>query len=99
MRKSKLLKIYLTALVLSFFVAGCGKKLPEFPARFIYEVDIQNKVCGKYKIVDPENLQVDFVEDLPLSECNGVFGFASTDIAPVLDWSRFAIEEMKKACK
>jgi len=93
-----MLKIFLTALSLSLLVS-CGGKLPKFPAEYIYEVDLTNKACGKYKIVNAETLQFEFIEDMPLSACNGVFGFSSDNIAPVLDWSRKAIEEAKKSCK
>lgn len=87
-------------IAISFLIlGGCSGQLPKFPADFIYEVDVQNKVCGKYPIIDHENLKVGDPTELPLSECNGVFGFASTDIAPVLDWSENAIEKAKKACK
>lgn len=89
-------KIFLTALALSLLVS-CNGNVPKFPAEFIYEADLQNKICGKYKVVNPETLQFEHVEDLPLSECNGVFGFSSTEIAPVLDWSRKMIQELKKA--
>lgn len=73
--------------------------LKKFPADNIYEVDIANKACGEYKIVDYERLLFEHVRDLPLSACEGVFGFSSKQIAPVMNWSRDAIIFVKQNCK
>lgn len=88
--------MFLMALALSF--CACAK-LPEFPAEFIFEADMQSKVCGKWKIIDKERLLVEHVQDLPLEKCHGIFGFSVNDMPKVLDWSRVAITEMKKVNK
>lgn len=91
-QKLKLPLIFLIALALG----SCAQK---FPAQFIYEVDLDNQVCGRYKVVDSERLTFEHDSDLPLSSCNGVFGFSSRDISPVLNWTRDAIKQAKEKCQ
>lgn len=84
--------IYLIALI---SLSGCASLKP-FPAKYIYEVDTTYDVCGKYVIVDPESLQIDYVDDLPMTACDGVFGFSAEDMPKVLDWSEEAIKKAKE---
>lgn len=82
-------------LIVLLSLSGCATLRP-FPAKYLYEIDTIYGVCGKYVIVDPETLQYDYVEDLPLFQCNGVFGFSTEDIPKVLDWSEEAIKKAKE---
>ena len=95
MKKLKAHSAYLTALLLLTSCTG----LKPFPTKFIYEVDLKNGVCGQYKIVDPEKLKFDHVADLPLSNCNGVFGFASDKVGLVFNWAETAIQKCKGQCQ
>lgn len=80
----------LLLLICSTALLSCSKK---FPVQYIYEADVSSGVCGKYKITDPEKLKFEWVEDLPLSACNGMFGFATRDVSKVINWSRDRIKE------
>jgi hypothetical protein len=73
--------------------------LKKFPAEYLYEVDMDNKVCGEYKVVDSERLLFEHVRDLPINSCNGVFGFSDKKIGPVLNWGRDAIIYVREHCK
>lgn len=85
-------------MALSLSVLASCSKLEKFPSDFIYEADVKFQVCGKWKIVDHERLLVEHVEDLPLSVCDGMFGFSSADMPKVLNWSRAAIDKIKNNC-
>lgn len=87
----KLLKIFLIGVMLS----GCSGIKP-FPADHIIEYDRKNKVCGSYKIVDPEHLKVQYEKDVP---CPDVFGFSSKDIPKILDWAQDVQDYVRSNCK
>ncbi len=89
-------KLLLCLTVLS--LTSCTGLKP-FPAKYIYEIDLKNGVCGKYSIIDPQQLLFEHVSDLPLSACDGVFGFSSDQIGLVFDWSKTAIEKFNERCK
>ncbi len=78
-------------------LTSCAE-MPKFPAKFIYEVDLRSGVCGQYKVTNAERLTFKHVQDLPLEKCDGVFGFSKSEISPVLNWSRDAIQLGKKKC-
>jgi hypothetical protein len=90
------LSIFLIAIVL--FLSGCENS-PKFPAKFIYEVDLDNKVCGQYEVIDPVKMKVQHYRDLDISYCNGVFGFSSHEIPKVLDWGDDVRDWAKNKCK
>lgn len=69
--------------------------LKPFPTKKIIEYDAKNKVCGEYKITDPENLKVEYVGDIP---CPDTFGFTAQDIPKVLDWAKDAQEYVRTHC-
>jgi hypothetical protein len=73
--------------------------VPKFPADYIYEVDLRNETCGQYKISNFERLTIIHDKDLPLSACQGVFGFSAKKISPVLNWGRDRIQEGKVRCQ
>lgn len=72
--------------------------LKPFPSEYVYETDLHNQVCGKYKIVDKERLLIEWDSDLPIMACHGVFGFSTIDEPKVLDWGRDAVD-YGKTCK
>ncbi len=73
--------------------------MPKFPAKYIYEADVRHGVCGQYKVTNAERLTMAHVRDLPLAACDGMFGFSKSEISPVLNWSRDAIQMGKARCK
>lgn len=81
--------------LLAVFLTGC-QSLKPFPSDHIIEYDRKNKVCGYYKIVDPEHLKVEYVKDIP---CPDVFGFESKDIPKILDWAEDAQEYVRTKCQ
>lgn len=85
-----MLKTCLT--VISIFIFASCSKLGKFPAKYIYEADTDNGVCGQYEIIDPKELKVKHVQDLPLKDCNGVFGFSTEDTPKVINYVRTAIK-------
>lgn len=87
----KLLPSCLTVIVLS----GCSGLKP-FPADHIIEYDRKNKVCGYYKIVDPEHFKVEYEKDIP---CPDVFGFSSKDMPNILNWAQDAQDYVRNNCK
>ena len=86
-------------MALALLSTSCGKSVPQFPAGYIYEVDVKNNVCGEYKIIDYKKVLFEHTRDLPLSSCNGVFGFYPSNIAPVLGWTRDRISEAEGRCE
>ena len=95
LKKLKLVLIFSTALSLS----ACAGLKP-FPVKYVYEVDTKNKICGQYQITQVRpKLQFKHVKDLPLDVCNGVFGFATGEIAKVLDWADEAAGYAEQRCK
>lgn len=82
--------------LLSFLIVNlsCAGLRP-FPTDTLIEYDSKNKVCGQYKIVDPENFEFKYVKDIP---CPDVFGFLSRDVPKVLDWEKDAKSYAKQHC-
>lgn len=76
-------------------LTGCASLKP-FPTKYVYEYDRKNKVCGQYRITDPEHLKVEYEKDIP---CIDIFGFSSSDIPKVLDWAEDAQEYVRVNCK
>lgn len=77
------------------FLTGCpGPRV--FPTTTIIEYDNKNKVCGQYKIVNFESMQVQYVQDIP---CPSVFGFSDVDVPKVLDWLQDEEAYIKANCK
>lgn len=95
-RKLRLRKTSLMACIL--LELGCAG-IPTFPAKYLYEADLTNHVCGRYVVTDAERLLFRHDADLPLAQCDGVFGFSRKDISPVLNWSRDMIKYAKERCR
>lgn len=57
-------------LLVSLLLPGC-KYLKDAPVDFIYVIDTDHEICAKRKITNKETLASQWVEDLPLSECDG----------------------------
>lgn len=92
---TKLLMIALSKLsVLPIFLIGCAG-LPPFPTQTLIEYNAKSKVCGQYRITDPEHMKFEYVKDVP---CPSIFGFTSKDIPKVLDWADDAQEFARNHC-
>jgi hypothetical protein len=86
--------ICLMALALS----GCGDALPVFPAEYVYSVRALKGKCSRHRIISKDPITVDGGTMVPLEECEGVFGFAARDTAPVFSWMRAAQKVAKEKC-
>ena len=91
---SKPLRICLIACA----VSACGK-VPKFPTDRIWETSTVDNVCGEYKVTDTEKMQVKHVKDWPLSKCNGVFGFSTSDVPKVMKWGEKTQDYINANCK
>lgn len=76
-------------------LSACSGLRP-FPTDTLIEYDARFKVCGQYKIVDPENFKFQYVKDIP---CPSVFGFTSQDVPKVLDWAADAKKYVRDRCR
>lgn len=82
-------------LIGSLLLSGCAGLKP-FPADTLIEYDAKNKVCGEYRITDPENLKFKYVKDI---SCPSIFGFTSRDVPKVLNWATDAKEYVRSRCQ
>lgn len=72
-------------LILSFlFFIGCSD---EFPARTLYQVDLNKKICDEYEL-NPDTLKIRFVKAVPIEQCESVIGFTNEDAALVVRWAK-----------
>ncbi len=94
-----LTKLRLASICSTAFILLSCSGVPTFPAHYIYEADVTGNVCGRYIVTDAERLLFQHDADLPLAQCDGVFGFSRKDISPVLNWSRDMIKYAKERCK
>lgn len=84
--------------IVTVVLSSCAG-LKKFPAKYVYEVDLGNKVCGQYEITAYRpKLQFKHANDLSLNSCNGVFGFSTSDMPKVLDWADAAADAAEKKC-
>lgn len=67
------------------------------PIEYVYIVDIPHSVCAKYLVSDKKKLIFQFIEDLPLIECDGNVSIAKGEWPPMRDWMRKEIA--KPTCK
>jgi len=61
----------------------------------IYDIDLDHKVCGKYKVISFEKMQFQWVQDVPLKECNGFYALDPADTQKV----KACAETSIKACR
>jgi len=59
------------AAILLFSLSGC-KAMNSAPISHIYVIDVQHNICSKRMITNKQTLASRFVQDLPLSDCDGV---------------------------
>jgi uncharacterized protein YceK len=65
--------IWLCACLIAL-LSGCASCLKDFEQKnSMYEIDVQHQICGRYQIVDPLLSKYVWIEDLPLSACDGFF--------------------------
>lgn len=87
-----------TALILSILsLVGC-QQLPKYPDHFIYDVDLDNKVCGEYKL-NKKKKTLTWVRDLPLSECNGNLSVKYADALRIKGWVIDVEKKWNEVCK
>lgn len=94
-----MLKIFLMAISLSMF--GCSKSLPTFPTISKWMIDYTNNKCAEFRLIDPENQIYQYVQSMPLSECNGMFALPPEDDQKIRNWIELVKKEYEKlkACQ
>lgn len=80
--------------ILSLSLAACGS--PSFPKVNLYLVDVYNKVCAEYEIVDPKNMKFKLVGEHKLERCQNVAGFDDQGFNKAKNWIR---DQQAKECK
>lgn len=65
---------YILAILL-FSLSGC-KAMNNAPISHIYVIDYQHQVCSKRVITNKKTIASRHVEDLPLSDCDGVIALS-----------------------
>lgn len=84
-------------MLIALILSGCGDGAPKLNVKHVYEADLDFQVCGKYEI-NEKTRKLKHIEDLPISECNGVMGFQPKDIPVFYDWIDDMIAWAKKKC-
>ena len=87
-----MLKICLTVISI-LALTSCAKT--EFPADYLYQVDVINKVCDQFKI-DKEKMQFQFEKAIPFDQCPVVFGFEQKDVGNVMNFLRRMAKKAEK---
>lgn len=75
-------------------LSSCAGLKP-FPTDKLIEYDAKFKVCGQYRITDPEHFKYVYVQDIP---CPSFFGFTSQDIPKVENWAQDAQDYARQHC-
>lgn len=83
-----------TILIPSLLLAGCG--MPSFPKINLFMVDVHNKVCAEYEIIDQKNLKFKLIAEHGLERCQNVAGFDDQGFPKAKNWIR---DIQKKECK
>ena len=89
MRTGKLAKrTSLILLTVSSLSCQTFKSADDFPAKYYYEVDLKNKFCGRWEILNGKTVNAFNDNNMPMSECDGVIGFKYDEFAKVQRWIR-----------
>lgn len=72
--------LYLEIILISLLISlsGC-KSINDAPIKYVYVVDTDHDVCSQRLVTDKTNLGSKWVQDLPLSYCDGVIGLTHND--------------------
>lgn len=73
--------------------------LRPFPVRELYVVDVTNKVCVRYPIIDAESMTVGDGVELSLSAkgpCDRLTGFKRSDFKAGQNWIRDAQKKLQR---
>lgn len=79
-----MLKTFLMIAISILLLSACSE---QFPAQYVYHLDINKKICDRYKL-DAEKIEVTFDKAVDLKNCVDTIGFEKTEAAQVLNWSR-----------
>lgn len=76
-------------------LSSCSSCLDEIEKRhFLYDVDVAHQLCGKYRILSARDFKFQWIEDLPLSACDGFFA-----VSPETEQFLTACAKAKGKCK
>lgn len=86
--------IFSTVILLNGCATPCWRRLQA--TTYIYDIDVDHGVCGKNQVVSYNPFRVKWIEDLPLSKCNGFFAMSPEDQQKVSACVQESITECKK---
>lgn len=92
-----MLKNFLILALLSTSL-GCSQLKP-FPEISKYVIDLPNKECGQFKLIDPENQTYEYVGSYPIEYCDGFFSMTPQDEILVKNWILDAKVFAEQNCK
>ena len=79
--------------------SGCATLIEEFPAEYIYSINIEKQLCSRFRIIQKNPIRFDETTVLPLELCPPVIGFTHEDVGFVMDWIRKAEDLAKEKCQ
>jgi hypothetical protein len=94
-KKLKMICLIIISLVFATGVKQCdGNK----PIDYIYVVDVPHQVCSQRKVITFNPLKTEWVQDLPLVECDGAMAIHRDDVKKFTRWITDLINEAQKEC-
>ena len=82
-------------LALSLSIIGCNQA-PKFPeSMHKYAIDLPNKKCHEFVMVDVEKQTYKFVQSLSIESCDGYFAANPSETVTVSNWIRDVISWAK----
>jgi hypothetical protein len=80
-------------------ITSCGFDPKQVPVDHQYVVDLANKVCVKYQVVDKKNFTFGDGQELPLEPggpCDRMVGSSLNDFKTLQNWVRDQISKSEK---
>jgi hypothetical protein len=71
-------------MLLASLLTGCIQTDP--PITTLYVIDVQHQVCSIRQITDTKLLTSKWIEDRPLSACDGVVGLSMLEFLKLKAW-------------
>lgn len=74
-------------LILSISLVGCSTGLPTPPVKEVRMLDVQNQVCGLYKVIQTSGKpKYEYIQDISLSQCDGSVCLSPVDYKKLESW-------------
>ncbi len=90
-------KLKMSFLIISLFLlAGIQQCDGGRPVEHIYVPDVQHNVCSQRRILSFSPLKTEWVQDLPLIECDGAMGIHRNDVKSFTRWIEDLINQAQE---